>query len=48
MGEEEPEAEHWLSEDVKNGVGNDLSVDVDVAGSISNTPDASCNQLVNT
>ena len=39
MCEEKPEAEDWLSQDVKNGVGDNLGIDVDVAGSIGNTPD---------
>ena len=37
--EEKPEAEDWLGQDVKNGVGDDLGINVDVAGSIGNTPD---------
>ncbi len=40
VGEKEPESEDWLCEDIKNSIGDDLSVDVDVAGSISDTPDA--------
>ena len=39
MCEEKPEAEDWLSQDVKNGVGDNLGVDIDVAGSVGNTPD---------
>lgn len=40
MGKQKPEAEDGLGEDVKDGVGHDLSIDIDVAGAISNTPDA--------
>ena len=40
MSEKEPKTEDWLGENVENGIGDDLSVDVDVAGSISDTPDA--------
>ena len=40
MSEEEPEAKDWLGENIKDGIGNDLSVHVDIARSISNTPDA--------
>ena len=40
MGKEEPEAKDWLGEDVEDGVGHNLGVDVDVAGSVSDTPDA--------
>jgi len=40
VSEKEPESEDWLREDIENGVGDDLCVNVDVAGSISNTPDA--------
>ena len=36
--EEQPEAEDWLGQDVKNGVGDDLGIHLDVAGSIGNTP----------
>ena len=43
MGEEEPEAEDGLSENVKDSVGNDLSIDIDIAGSISDTPDTKHN-----
>jgi len=39
MSEEEPEAEDRLGKYIKDGVGDDLSVDVDIARSISNTPD---------
>lgn len=40
VGEQEPGTENWLSEDVKNSVGNDLLVDVHVAAAVGNTPDA--------
>ena len=40
VGEEEPEAEDGLGKDIKDGVADDLSVDIDVAGSVGNTPDA--------
>ena len=39
VGEEEPEAEDWLGEDVKNGVGNNLGINVGDAGTVSNAPD---------
>lgn len=39
VGEEEPGTEDGLGEDVKDGVGNDLLVNVHVAGAIGNTPD---------
>ena len=39
MGEEEPEAEDGLGKNVENSIGDNLSVDVNVAGSVSNTPD---------
>jgi hypothetical protein len=38
VGEQEPETEDWLGEDIKDSVAEDLSIDVDVAGSVSNTP----------
>ena len=44
MGEEEPESEYGLGEDVKDSIGNDLSIYADVAGSISDTPDATSGQ----
>lgn len=40
MGEEEPEAEDGLGEDIENGVGNDLSININLAGAVGNTPDA--------
>ena len=40
VGEEEPETEDGLGEDVKNSVGNDLSVEANKAATVSNTPDA--------
>ena len=41
VGQEKPEAEDWLGQDVQDGIGDDLSVDRHVAGSISDGPDAS-------
>jgi len=38
VGEEEPSTEDWLGEDVKDSIGNDLSVNIDVTGAISDTP----------
>ena len=40
MGEEEPEAEDGLGENVKNGIGNDLGVDINLARAVGDTPDA--------
>lgn len=40
MGEEEPESENGLGKDIEDGVCNDLGVNVDVARSIGDTPDA--------
>lgn len=40
MGEEQPETEDGFGEDVENSIGDDFIVDVDVARSISDTPDA--------
>ncbi len=40
MREQEPSTEHWLGKDVKNSVGQDLLVDIHVAGAIGDTPDA--------
>ena len=45
MGEEKPETEDGLGEDVKDGVGDDFAVDIDVTGSISDTPDTEIDQL---
>ena len=44
VGEEEPSTEDWLGEDVENGVGDDLLVDVQVARAVGNTPDAAYRQ----
>lgn len=40
MSEKEPESENGLGKDIEDSVGDDLGVNVDVAGSISDTPDA--------
>lgn len=40
MGKEEPEAEDRLGHNVKDCVANNFSVNIDVAGTISNTPNA--------
>lgn len=47
VGEEQPEAEDGLGEDVKNGVGENLAVDADVARTIGDTPDTNINQSQN-
>lgn len=49
VGEQEPGTENRLGQDVQNGVGDDLLIDVHLAAAISNTPDAikdvsSCNK----
>ena len=36
---EEPGTEDSLGQNVENGVGNDLSVNADLAGTVGNTPD---------
>lgn len=40
MSKEEPEAKDWLGKDIEDGIGDDLSVDRDVARAVSNAPDA--------
>ena len=40
MSEKEPEAEDGFGENVKDGIGDDLSVDINLAGSVGDTPDA--------
>lgn len=40
VGEEQPETEDGFGEDVEHGVGDDFGVDINVTGSISDTPDA--------
>ena len=40
MGEEKPESEDGLGKDVEDGICDNLGVNVDVARSISDTPDA--------
>lgn len=39
VGQEKPDTEDGLSQNVKNGVGNDLSVNGKVSGAVGNTPD---------
>lgn len=38
VGEEQPSTEDWLSEDVQNGVGDDLLIDVHLAATVGHTP----------
>jgi hypothetical protein len=40
VGDEQPGPEDWLGEDVKDGIGNDLLVDIEDTGSVSDSPDA--------
>ena len=40
MGEEEPESENGLGKNIEHSVSDDLGVNIDIAGSISDTPDA--------
>jgi hypothetical protein len=40
VGEEEPEAEDWLGQDIENGIGDDLRVKTNNAATIGNAPDA--------
>jgi hypothetical protein len=40
VGEEEPEAEDWLGQDIENGIGDDLRVKTNDAATIGNAPDA--------
>jgi hypothetical protein len=39
VGDEEPDAENGLGEDVENSVGDNLGVDRHLTGSIGDTPD---------
>ena len=40
MGEQQPKAKDRLGEDIEDSVGNDLAVNANGSGSISDTPDA--------
>ncbi len=40
VGEEKPETKDGLGEDIKNGVGDNLGIDTNVSGPVSDTPDA--------
>lgn len=40
MSEQKPKTENSLGEYVKDSIGNDLSINANVAGAIGNTPDA--------
>jgi len=40
MGVDEPGAEDRLGQDIKNGIGDDLSIDRGDSGTVSDTPDA--------
>lgn len=39
VGEQQPSTENWLGEDVEDGVGDDLLIDVHLAAAVGNTPD---------
>lgn len=43
MGEEEPETKDGFGEDVEDSIGDDFGVDINVPGSVSDTPDAGNN-----
>lgn len=40
MSEQQPEAEHWLGENIKDSITDNLAVDADVARTIGDAPDA--------
>ena len=40
VGEEKPEAKDGLGEDIEDGIGDDFGIETDVAGPVSDTPDA--------
>ena len=40
MSEEEPEAKDGLGEDIEDGISDDLGININAAGAISDTPDA--------
>ncbi len=46
MGEEKPESENGLGENIEDSISDNLGVNVNVAGSISDTPDAMTSQCV--
>lgn len=46
MGEEKPETEDRLGEDVEHSVSDDFGIDINFAGSISDTPDTMLRQLL--
>ena len=49
MGEEEPETEDGLGKDIEDSVCDNLGIDIDIARSISNTPDArKCQRVAST
>ena len=43
VSEQEPEAKDWLGKDVEHSVGDDLAIDADVAGAVSDAPDTVIN-----
>jgi hypothetical protein len=47
MGDEQPGSKDTLGKDIEDGVGNDLSVNTNLARAIGKTPDTVC-LLVNT
>ncbi len=46
MGEEKPESENGLGKNIEDSISDNLGVNVYVAGSISDTPDATMSQYV--
>jgi hypothetical protein len=39
VGEQQPSTEDGLSKNIKDGVGNDLAIDTNAAGTVSEAPD---------
>lgn len=39
MSQEQPETKDRLSEDVKDSIGNDFSININIKGAVGNTPD---------
>lgn len=40
VGEQQPGTEDWLGQNVQDGVGDNLLIDVHLAATVGNTPDA--------
>ena len=42
VSDDQPSTEDGLSKNIKDGIGNDLAIDTNLAGTVSEAPDTEC------